>query len=99
MARVETVKVKDGDYFKTINVSDFQEGIHERYTAQDPPRDYLSLSELRRLLEQVNDAEAVDALEAKENDRPDGPRKGAVKAIEDRRATLETNEGGDSEGE
>lgn len=115
MGRVETVKIKDGDYYKTINKSDFQDGVHELFTAQDPPKNYLSLSELRRILEQSDDVEAIDALETEENARPEGPRKGAVKALEDRRAALEPpfsplthteedarrgpEEGGDNEGE
>jgi hypothetical protein len=98
MGKLETVKIKNGEEgFFTINKRDFNPSVHELFTAHEAPKNYRSLSELRRILQQVNDAEALDALEVEENERPEGPRKGGLAAIKARREDLEVVHGDESE--
>ena len=93
MSAIPTVRVhvanSDSGYV-TINKEEYDRNTNlYQLFEQTAPKNFLSLSDLRRTLQQVDTLEAVEVLEVEELGRSDGPRKGGLAAIEDRKADFD----------
>ena len=104
MSHPETVRVKHVDGYAVINKSDFNPEQHQLFDVLAPQPEVHTSGEVKSKLQSLNvedfayalleapDFDAVNLAEQAENEREGGPRKGALRAIAERRAELEAQD-------